>query len=57
MRYKLVSIIYSNHMATDAVLYTTGVPLPFKIEFAKYVTDYVKKEKLFTKYLSSSRIE
>jgi T5orf172 domain len=32
-------------------LYTTGVPLPFKIEFAKYVKDYVKKEKTIHKIL------
>jgi hypothetical protein len=25
-------------------LYTTGVPSEFKVEFAKYVTDHVKKE-------------
>jgi hypothetical protein len=33
-------------------LYTTGVPYPFKIEFAKYVTEYHKKEKSFQKILN-----
>ena len=32
-------------------LQTTGVPLPFKIEFAKYVKDYVKKEKILISLL------
>ena len=32
-------------------LQTTGVPLPFKIEFAKYVKDYVKKEKILINLL------
>ena len=32
-------------------LQTTGVPLPFKIEFAKYVKDYVKKEKILLNLL------
>jgi hypothetical protein len=33
-------------------LYTTGVPYPFKIEIAKYVTEYHKKEKSFQKILN-----
>ena len=33
-------------------LYTTGVPYPFKIEMAKYVTEYHKKEKSFQKILN-----
>ena len=39
-------------------LQTTGVPLPFKIEFAKYVKDYVKKEKILISLLEqySNRI-
>ena len=39
-------------------LQTTGVPLPFKIEFAKFVKDYVKKEKILLSLLEqySNRI-
>lgn len=33
-------------------LYTTGVPYPFKIEMAKYVTEYHNKEKSFKKILN-----
>lgn len=32
-------------------LQTTGVPLPFKIEFAKLVKDYIKKEKILLSLL------
>ena len=39
-------------------LHTTGVPLPFKIEFAKLVKDYIKKEKILLSLLEqySNRI-
>ena len=39
-------------------LQTTGVPLPFKIEFAKLVKDYIKKEKILLSLLEqySNRI-
>ena len=32
-------------------LHTTGVPLPFKIEFAKRVNEYTKKEKILLSLL------
>ena len=36
----------SNPDIRSKKLFTTGVPVPFKVEFARYVTDVSKKEKL-----------
>ena len=43
----LVKVGQTSHDPTDRAsqLYTTGVPTPFRVEFAKKVSDHVKKEK------------